>query len=634
MASIRDSIRVQTEFTTTRTTARRFGGAALITKDETLDPAGPGSVRLVTSIEDGDSVFPASSPSIRGAIRAHFAQGPSDGLLVIRWNRDNAAATARGGSPDSLADIRSDSAVSRAVINGTTPRQLADIRTQFASTGTLAADGTDLPAGSPLTTLITALNNASSTYLTIAAAVQVAIRDTTASASFGFTGHEEVTVTYNSTNNRFEITGGYITSTPSDQLPAPLPVFTGSIAEALGFGGVQPSAPATPGLRYGGVDVSGDPLAVLIEELANASNTYDSIATDVQAALRSLTSVDGAARLLVTYDGSRYVVTAGSSSGTPDEIGSIQGDIADMLGLSVGGGATVSEAATPQTAAQAIAAAQEHDSRWSWLSADTALADTADAQALAEAITSDSKIKLILDTSDPGILRATASGIGATIADGDRNRVSLIYSAFNDYKATALCAVMAAVDFSQGQTRTAKFANLQGTTPDPLSSTEEGRLDARRCNYYVNVVGASRNEVRQGVTTDPSNFIDDLASVDWLHDRAEQLLDEGLSTGRWPISEEGRRNARHQIESACQTLANSSAIGPGLVPNEVIQNIREITGRSDFGGYLANGYLVYPAALSTLTAQQIRARQFPVIYVWLYQRGIAHSFDVRISASR
>ena len=188
-------VRVRSEIASSAGSAgRRFGGALLVTTDDTLDAGGPGKVQTYSALTEMEDVFDSASEPYQAGLR-YFSQTPfPPPLKVARWAATAQGNRVRGGPHATLSALQNANAGGRALsVNGTA-----------VTVGDLSGDA--------------ALSD-------IAATVQAAIR-----ATGGIAGASDYTVAYDPARAAFVLTAGF-----QGGDPRALAYPTGALATSLGW---------------------------------------------------------------------------------------------------------------------------------------------------------------------------------------------------------------------------------------------------------------------------------------------------------------------------------------------------------------------------------------------------------------
>lgn len=421
------------------------------------------------------------------------------------------------------------------------------------------------------------------------------------------------------------------------QTPHPPPLLVGRWEEAAVAARLIGAAPNTltqiQGLNNGGLSITLNDASSAITisgiDLSGATSLSNAAAL-VQTAIRAASTLPAQrSTYTVAYDAtlSRFIFTAGISSGTPDVINAVGGTVGAALGFSTG---EIRAGTSGESVAQLIAALDEEGVDYYWLAVDNNIRQSNSVDDLAEAVEATSK-HLVLDANEATLVAASPSGTMHEIAEEQHERTTMIYSETADQKAISLAGRLASFDFDgTGPFPTAKFKTLPGRAVDTLTTSEIERLDALRVNHYTQF-GAT-GIVREGTTLKPNTFTDARFWLDWFVSAVQESVFGILTaSASIPQTSTGLARFRNAVDEICERGRRNGGIAPGQVTEATAAAIRQATGNDAFDGLLSVGYLIYIGSLADLTATQLAERRIPTIRVWLHGSGAIHFVDLDIT---
>jgi len=167
-----------------------------------------------------------------------------------------------------------------------------------------------------------------------------------------------------------------------------------------------------------------------------------------------------------------------------------------------------------------------------------------------------------------------------------------------------------------------------------LTTTQSTELDRKRVNRYVPIGGDTvsqtvRDIYEWGYCCANGIWQDIRYGVDWLVNAIQvDVLDGMLETDLIPQTIQGQMFIKGIIENTCKQGIINGLLAPGETSAIVTNQIITKTGNTDYNGTLANGYLVYPMPLSTMSEAERVARKLPIFYVWVKGSGAVNNVDI------
>ena len=380
----------------------------------------------------------------------------------------------------------------------------------------------------------------------------------------------------------------------------------------------------SPVISFGVIDVT-----VSFVGDTSLSEAAESIESALQAS-----SIVGAADIMVEYNAteSRFELTFGfDSAGAPRAISFPTGNVATALGF-VSGTGTITAGTAAESVDDFFAAVLSETTDWYWVTIESDLADTSTAENIGDWVGSNAR-QLILDSHASGVLTEDASEPVVTMAGEDPQRVFVIHSETEDYKAVSVAAFFAGTDFDGAETvGSIAHKDLPGTTPDTYDDDEIAALNDLGVNRYTTI--GSLPGLRKGVNLKPGTYPDEIYWLDWFTYTVQVDVYALLrSTRRIARTDAGVAQVLDTVTSVCQTGVGNGGIAPGPVSAAVAQDIRDQTGNNGFNGELDVGYLIHVDPFTSLTATQNANRELPPIRVWLKGADSVHFVDIDISFS-
>ena len=297
------------------------------------------------------------------------------------------------------------------------------------------------------------------------------------------------------------------------------------------------------------------------------------------------------------------------------------------------GNATISNGQVAEDITDAMNAIASEYPSWYYLGADHSIPDDdmLDLVAWVNGDERDHFMSLGVDGA-PILVTNESVSFGSQLFRTAYDRVALTWSGDDsDYKDMSLVGLMAGIDFTGANTIIdPAFKGLPGTLPDTFIDSAIAELIRKRINYYTRIAG--RNVFRQGWTLASGVWMDSRIFLDWIVDalRKRVFREIASATTRIPQSGSGLDVIVAAMEEVCEQGVTNGGIGPGQLSADRAREVREVTGVSDFDGYLPLGYLVHVDPIETLSDAERAVRQMPPVTIFLKSIGAIHSTDIRI----
>lgn len=369
-------------------------------------------------------------------------------------------------------------------------------------------------------------------------------------------------------------------------------------------------------------------LATAIETAVRALDGYSaSVEVDVQqAAARS-----GVGRFIMKIPVDDISLTVPVFTGNTAGLIGLDGDGSPAAGQ---GGAVHYPGLGVETFTNSLDRIVGLDDSAYWLTLDPALEESEiEALAAASWINARDSGFLLLGSSDVDVfIPGETDSIPARLRALEYDRVAVLWSAKQDYKAVSLAARFSSVDFGAAATQlTAKFKTLPGTAADSLTTAQENELDRKRVNYYVPVRGTSIIASDGTTLGSGKRYIDTRYFVDWMVDAIEtDVLNLFITSGLLPNTTDGVAAIRNVISAVCEQGVQNGGIAPGTASEAMSAEIRQVTGNRNFDGALNNGYLVHASNPAALSQSERDARTTVAFNVWVKLSGAIHAINVNL----
>ena len=449
-------------------------------------------------------------------------------------------------------------------------------------------------------------------YDGVASVLQTALRGATG------TTLDAVEVVYDGDATAFVVT---IPLAADGSATAVTAAFTGATADELGLDtativdgldAIQSGTVTFLGQTFSDIDFTD------VESLADVAST-------LQTALRTSTAA-GFSEAEVEYDALESALAVSIDRLDADEF--LAGDTADDLGLD---GGSIAAGYASETIEAALADLLALDSDWYFIVPDSAIRDGDGARALA-AWTASRPYMLGLDVTGADVLEAGEDdSLAAELSALGYDNAFAVWSQTEDHKALSLAGRLSAINFAAANSLlTAKFKVLPGTTPDALTTTQQGELVRKRINYYAPFGGDAI--VAEGMTLKPGRWIDTQYWLDWLINAIRTSVYNLLrQSARVPQTARGVAAIKAVVQRVCEEGVRNGGIAPGFVSEALRADIIAVTGNGNFAGRLNRGYLVHAGSVAEQAQSDREQRRSPPLRVWMKHSGAVHDVDIDLT---
>ncbi|CAN0620508.1 DUF3383 family protein [Burkholderia multivorans] len=439
-----------------------------------------------------------------------------------------------------------------------------------------------------------------------------------------------------------EVTPDYGTNTPEyfaaalhfGQTPKPQSLCIGRWAKTATSGslrgGVLSAAQQTiaewQAITTGAFDITVDGAQKVLTNLNFAAQTnLNGVATVINAEL---------AGAVVTWDGSRFVVTS-SSTGATSTVGYATApaagtDISAMLGL------TSSLASTP---ANGIAAEQPVDAAALFLDrfankflglefADSSILDDQHI-AVANLIEADQAHIYGITTQNPQALDSTVStDLASRLKALNLKYTTIQYSSVSPYAIASFLGRLLTVDFNGNSTTIAMdYKPEPGIIAETLTTTQANTLQAKNCNVFVEYDNDTAI-VQYGVT--PSGiFVDSIYNAIWFKNaiQTEVYNLQYQRPTKIPQTDGGNALIAGAISSVCDRAVKNGYLAPGVWNSAGF-------GALNQGDTLSKGYYIYTPPISSQSQADREARKSVPFQIAAKEAGAIGDVDIAITVNR
>lgn len=228
-----------------------------------------------------------------------------------------------------------------------------------------------------------------------------------------------------------------------------------------------------------------------------------------------------------------------------------------------------------------------------------------------------------LVTNDPSALDpANTADLGKVVHTTGNRRVHCFYH--DDpaqYPEVSLLAYMFSVNYRiQDSTVTAKFKQLPGITTVQLTLPQWLVLENKGYNTYT-LIGNSSRTVREGVTEDPSYFLDDLINLDnFVEDLSVAVFNVFLQHKKVPYTSRGQL----MLVDACMDVGNQYVYN-GTFADRLITDLA-----SKSGVRTVPAVQVIPSPIQDASVADRASRIGPPIDILVQMAGSIHSVAIAV----
>lgn len=403
--------------------------------------------------------------------------------------------------------------------------------------------------------------------------------------------------------------------------------------------GVTPSSFAIlNAIADGSFECKGEDFTGLI--LTGASDLAD-IAALIQTELRTGSDPDfAAATCIYNVTDGRFEVTTGTEVGvgatltvfsTTDPL--VGTDVSGLLGLDAG--AEINQGADEETITEAIEAIIALNDSPYFITVENTIIDFDTLDEVRTWVSSRAYSFFMDNFEAISLSPGESTSVLAQFFTLQPERVTAMWSETLDYKSLSLAGRYSSVNFAGANTLITGFLkNLPGTTPDDLTTTEQGALEEKYTNYFAPFFSTGSppaNGVFNGTTMKPSVWTDVRYFLDWAVNAVRvDVFNLLLNSNKVPQTEAGVASLQSVIENVMVQAVTNGGIAPGQMSAASILDIQQSTGNYDFDGFLNTGYLVYAPGIYTQSQSDRNQRKAPPFKVWMKGSGAIHEIDIAL----
>lgn len=359
----------------------------------------------------------------------------------------------------------------------------------------------------------------------------------------------------------------------------------------------------------------------------SAAANLNAIAAIIQAALVGVTCVWNATYSRFELESSTLGATSAIAFLTAPTAGT---DISSMMGGTAANSGSYLYAGQAAESAVAAVTLAESNMGQQWYGLVVPSAVNADHLAIAAFIeAAGTKHAYGVTTQEGAVLvPAATSDIAYQLKALGYKRTMTQYSSSNPYAVVSALGRILTTNFNGANTViTLKFKQEPGTVAEYLNTTQANAVAAKNCNVFV-AYNNSTSILQEGVMAD-GTFVDIITGTDWLATTIQREIYNLLytSTTKIPQTDQGMQLLTTSVEAVCSQAVVNGLLAPGVWNAGGFGNLVQ-------GDYLAKGFYVWAARVSTQSQSDRAARMAVPIQVAAKLAGAIHTANVAITVNQ
>lgn len=288
------------------------------------------------------------------------------------------------------------------------------------------------------------------------------------------------------------------------------------------------------------------------------------------------------------------------------------------------------ERAQPQKLSDAYSTLQASWSGWYCAVPVGAVAPAEDLLEAATWIEASSKVQGITDSAASDILPGTST-LKPLIEAGLTSTFVLYLSGVEDGGASAAVSALAllcSINFdATNSIINLKFKDMPGVPIDTsIDDSAAANLTGQGVNYFTYF--GTKRMLAEGWMLGATMWADERIGLDWLKNELQTETFNGLaSLPNIPLSDEGVAIVISYADKAMKKAVRNGLVGKGVWDGVGV-------GAVSTGDYLENGYYIYADSVSTLSADDRKARKCPPLKILAHLAGSINSVDITVNTNR
>lgn len=192
----------------------------------------------------------------------------------------------------------------------------------------------------------------------------------------------------------------------------------------------------------------------------------------------------------------------------------------------------------------------------------------------------------------------------------------------------SLAALLCSIDFdAEDSMLTLKFKSLPGVTSDStITDTIAANLTTQGINYYTDF--GTKSMVAEGWMLGAAMWADEVIGLDWLKNQLQTDVFNALAErNKVPLTDSGVAEILSVAEDVMKRSVRNGLVAPGEWDGDPVGAIKT-------GDFLETGYYIFADSVSTLSADDRKARKCPPITILAHLAGAVHSVNILVNTNR
>lgn len=192
----------------------------------------------------------------------------------------------------------------------------------------------------------------------------------------------------------------------------------------------------------------------------------------------------------------------------------------------------------------------------------------------------------------------------------------------------SLAALLCSINFdAENSMLTLKFKDLPGVPIDnTIDETAVAGLTQQGINYFT--AFGTKRMVAEGYMLGGTMWADEVIGLDWLESELQTDVFNGLAErNKVPLTDPGVAELLSIAEDVMEKAVKNGLVAPGVWDGNPVGAVKK-------GDYLEKGYYVYADSVSTLSADDRKARKCPPITILAHLGGAIHSANIIVNTNR
>lgn len=192
----------------------------------------------------------------------------------------------------------------------------------------------------------------------------------------------------------------------------------------------------------------------------------------------------------------------------------------------------------------------------------------------------------------------------------------------------SLAALLCSINFdAEDSMLTLKFKDLPGVTVDnTIDDSSAASLTQQGINYFT--LFGTKRMVAEGYMLGATIWADEVIGLDWLENELQtDVFNELAERNKIPLTDAGVAEIMSSADAVMKMAVKNGLVAPGIWDGNPVGAVKN-------GDYLENGYYIYADSVSTLSADDRKARKCPPITIIAHLGGAIHSVNITVNTNR